>query len=660
MFLILRLQVFPAGATIANVRVRLNITHAWVSDLVIALKAPNGQVINLSALANFTNSAGANFTNTTFSSASTTAITPPYTGTYRADLAGVTFNALGFTWPGGPTGYVPTSNAWSSLYATPNGTWSIGLYDAGAPDGGVFNSWSLEIDYIVGVPATPAVWTPAAGLFSDAGATTPYVAGTAVDSVWTRPTPSGVYNYQATVKSIDPSGTIPLPAQTTTFTGNVRGYWFTAPSTFVMTALYVPTNASTGNQNIAVIRFNGATPPPAFPGTTNAFTTLFLTQNNPVSTPIPVNITINAGDVIGILGNRNNINSYGPTGPSTTVINGIPVTLTRMGMQFPLSTTAPQAIWQEAAFQISRVFFDYGLPVPQCTSPARNITVTVNQPLTVTTQPAAQAICTDKVATFSVAVSGTGPYTYQWQVSTDGGNTYTNVTNGGVYSGATSATLTVTAPPVTMSGYIYRCNITGAAPCATVTSFFRPLTVYPLPSISISANPTRLLPGMRTTINSTVAPNAANPNGGYQWLRDGVAVTGSSTGIVSGVGTNSLTIDVDGQGTYQLRVTDVNNCTNVSNSIVISDSVSGKCFIYPNPNSGKFGVRYHSVANNVLPRGVQVYDAKGDKVLAQNYIVGRPYDRMDVDLRRYGKGLYWVEIVDTNGNRLTMCRVVVQ
>ncbi len=65
----------PVGATIANVRVRLNITHAWVSDLVIALKAPNGQVINLSALANFTNSAGANFTNTTFSSASTTAIT---------------------------------------------------------------------------------------------------------------------------------------------------------------------------------------------------------------------------------------------------------------------------------------------------------------------------------------------------------------------------------------------------------------------------------------------------------------------------------------------------------------------------------------------------------------------------------------------------------
>ncbi len=650
----------PVGATIANVRVRLNITHAWVSDLVIALKAPNNQVINLSALANFTNAAGANFNNTTFSSASTTAITPPYTGTYRADLAGATFNALGFTWPGGPTGYVPTSTVWSSLYATPNGTWSIGLYDAGAPDGGVFNSWSLEIDYIVGVPATPAVWTPAAGLFSDATATTPYVAGTEVDSVWTRPTPNGVYNYQATVKSLNPSGTIPLPAQTTTFTGNVRGYWFTAPSSFTMSSVFVPTDASTGNQSIAVIRFNPAVPPPAFPGTTNAFTTLFLTQNNPITTPIPVNIPINAGDVIGILGNRAGINSYGPTGPSTTVINGTNVTLTRMGMQFPLATTAPQAIWQEAAFQISRVFFSYGLPVPACTSPARNITVTVNQPLTVTTQPVNQAICTDKVATFSVAVSGSGPYTYQWQVSTDGGNIYNNVANGGVYSGATSTTLIITTPPVSMNGYRYRCNITGAAPCPTVTSFFRILTVYPQPVVVINANPTKLMPGMRTTLNSSVTPNPAAPNGGYQWLRDGVAVTGSSAGIISGVGTGALTVDVDGQGTYQLRVTDVNGCTNVSNTLAITDSVSGKCFIYPNPNSGKFQVRYHSALNNVLPRGISVFDAKGDRVLVQSYTIGRPYDRMDVDLRKFGKGLYWVEIVDANGNRMTMCRVVIQ
>jgi hypothetical protein len=55
-----------------------------------------------------------------------------------------------------------------------------------------------------------------------------------------------------------------------------------------------------------------------------------------------------------------------------------------------------------------------------------------------------------------------------------------------------------------------------------------------------------------------------------------------------------------------------------------------------------------------------VYDSKGDRVFTKSYVVGRPYDRMDVDMRAYGKGLYWVEIGDMNGSRLSMCRVVIQ
>ncbi|MBL7703177.1 MAG: M36 family metallopeptidase, partial [Ferruginibacter sp.] len=331
---------------------------------------------------------------------------------------------------------------------------------------------------------TQAVWSPATGLFSNAAATVPYVAGTAVDSVWARPTPSGVYTYQATQQGLNISGaTIPLPNQSTTFTGNVRGYWFTAPSSFVMTSVEVPTTASTGAQSIAVLRFNGATPPPAFPGTTNAFTTLFLTQSNPATGAIPVNIQINAGDVIGILGQRATVNSYSGNPPNTTVINGTTVNLTRMGMQLPLTTNAPQNIWQEAAFQISRVFFTYAISVPGCTSPARTVTVTVNDPTVLNAQlPANQTVCTDKVATFTAAVTaGTGPHSYQWQVSTNGGGTFANVANGGVYSGATTATLTITAPPVSMSTYQYRCIVTGAAPCAAQTSRAATLTVNPLP-----------------------------------------------------------------------------------------------------------------------------------------------------------------------------------
>src|SRR5204863_6542676 len=165
------------------------------------------------------------------------------------------------------------------------------------------------------------------------------------------------------------------------------------------------------------------------------------------------------------------------------------------------------------------------LTAPPCTSPARTVVVTVNAPTTITTQPVSQVVCTDKVATFTVVAGGSGPFSYQWQVSTNGGNTWTNIANGGVYSGATTATLTVTAPPVSLNGNQYRAVITGAAPCASANSFQAMLTVNPLPTIVISASPyTSLFPGLRTTLTSTVSPVAAAQ---YAWLRNGIPVSGA-------------------------------------------------------------------------------------------------------------------------------------
>ena len=290
-------------------------------------------------------------------------------------------------------------------------------------------------------------------------------------------------------------------------------------------------------------------------------------------------------------------------------------------------------------------------PGPGCQSAPRTVVVTVNDPTKVNTEPVDQVICTDKVATFTVVAGGTGPFSYRWEVSTNGGNPpWGPVNNGGVYSGATTATLTITAPPVTMSGYRYRCIITGAAPCAAVTSLHRSLTVNPLPTVVIAANRTSLVPGLTATLTSSVIPSAG---ASYTWLRNGVPVAGAIS--------STLVVDVDGLGDYRLRVTDFNNCTNTSNVITIKDSATARCYIYPNPTSGKFQVRYHSVANNnLLPRTLTIFDAKGDRVFTKLYSIGQPYDRMEVDMRAYGKGLYWVEIGDMNGNRLTMCRVAIQ
>lgn len=158
-----------------------------------------------------------------------------------------------------------------------------------------------------------------------------------------------------TVQAQTPMG---LPAQSGTFSGNVRGYYFTAPTCFTITGLEVPTDASSGAQSIAVVRFWNNQTPPLYATTTNAFTVLYLTQSNPATGMIPVNIQVEQGDVIGILGQRATVNSYGTAGFATT-INGFPCTLNRLGMQFPLTTTPPQQLWTENGGSISRVIMYY-------------------------------------------------------------------------------------------------------------------------------------------------------------------------------------------------------------------------------------------------------------------------------------------------------------
>lgn len=190
---------------------------------------------------------------------------------------------------------------------------------------------------------------------------------------------------------------LPLPTQTGPFSGNVRGYWFTAPTDFTIVAVEAPTTASTGDQNIAVLKMAAA--PPAFPTLSNAFTTEALFQNNTTAGQIAVNIQYQTGEVVGILGNRADVNSYG-AGQFATTLGGLPVTLTRMGMQFNLSNTAPQDIWQEATGSISRVNIWY----TTCSAPTPQLMTIGN------------VGCNgDSTGTATMgAVGGMAPYSYVW------------------------------------------------------------------------------------------------------------------------------------------------------------------------------------------------------------------------------------------------------
>ncbi len=220
--------------------------------------------------------------------------------------------------------------------------------------------------------------------------------------------------YCASASAGGGSATTPLPAQTGTFSSNARGYFFTAPSDFTITGVFIPATTGT-TQNIAVIKFIPPVPPPFYATTTDDFQTLFLTQNNPSTGVIPVNIPVLAGDVIGVLGTRGpgDVNSYAPS-PYNTVIDGQTVTIARMGMQFPLSTTAPQQIWQEAGGSISRVELTYEVGCESSRTPT-TATVTTPPPITLNANP--PALCQGQSSLLTVA-SGNPGYNYTWSPAT--------------------------------------------------------------------------------------------------------------------------------------------------------------------------------------------------------------------------------------------------
>jgi hypothetical protein len=104
---------------------------------------------------------------------------------------------------------------------------------------------------------------------------------------------------------------------------------------------------------------------------------------------------------------------------------------------------------------------------------ADDTTVGIDPVITIGTQPVAASVTTPDPATFTVAATvnnGATP-TYQWQVSTDTGTTWTDIT------GKTSATLTVIstdAEYVTANQFRAVVSSTGAA---SVNSTARTLTI---------------------------------------------------------------------------------------------------------------------------------------------------------------------------------------
>ncbi|MDO6598065.1 hypothetical protein Q4512_14170, partial [Oceanihabitans sp. 2_MG-2023] len=165
------------------------------------------------------------------------------------------------------------------------------------------------------------------------------------------------------------------------------------------------------------------------------------------------------------------------------------------------------------------------------------------------TQPTSQTICENGTATFTIAISGTETYTYQWKVLNSAGN-WVNVTNDANYSGVTTDTLTITNAPLTFDMNQYYCEVTSAS-CDLVT------------------NAAQLLVGnaeVDTLSNETVCTSYTLPtltNGNYY-----TATNGGGTALTAGSAiTTTQTIYI-----YNIIGTAPNTCSNESSFTI---TVSG-------------------------------------------------------------------------------------
>jgi hypothetical protein len=88
-------------------------------------------------------------------------------------------------------------------------------------------------------------------------------------------------------------------------------------------------------------------------------------------------------------------------------------------------------------------------------------TLFVEGPITISLHPQSDSICSNVGHTFNTTVTnpGSGAMSYQWQESTDGGATWSNLSNGGVYLGSRTQDLNIN-PTAGKNGYRYRLVIT--------------------------------------------------------------------------------------------------------------------------------------------------------------------------------------------------------
>jgi hypothetical protein len=171
-----------------------------------------------------------------------------------------------------------------------------------------------------------------------------------------------------------------------------------------------------------------------------------------------------------------------------------------------------------------------------CESDPAPVTLTIYGGITILSHPQAVVICEGDNAVFTVLAAGIN-LTYRWQENG------VNLSDGGIYSGTTTPSLTLTNPALALSGRNYRCVINTSCG-SSVTSNSAQLTINPLPVATFSYT------------GSPYCPNAANPMPTFS----GGGTAGVFSSVPAGLvfvstATGQINIAASNPGTYTVTNT---------------------------------------------------------------------------------------------------------
>ncbi len=178
-------------------------------------------------------------------------------------------------------------------------------------------------------------------------------------------------------------------------------------------------------------------------------------------------------------------------------------------------------------------------PAGSATS-STDFTLTTPDLIVISQQPTSAAVCDGSTALFTITATGTTNITYQWQKFN--GTAFTDIVNGGGYSGATSAALSINTTGNVGAGD-YRCKMSGDNSqdkfSNTVT-----LTINAIPTAPTATDASSCVAAALTLTAS------GGSNGQYRWY---TAATGG-TSISGQVNSTYITPVINATTTYYVSI----------------------------------------------------------------------------------------------------------